>query len=112
MLLIVAMTGAMALIHAIVALASFKGKVVPRNIGYPVALYEIVFYEALLYSGVVSGLPLLLVAYVFLAIHVAGGLAYMGGGLALLYSPSRLVYYGLYELFELAYLSVIIFLTW
>jgi hypothetical protein len=106
------MTGAMALIHAVVALASFKGKVVPRSLGYLITFYEIAFYEALLYSGAISGLPLLLVTYIFLAIHVAGGLAYMGGGLALLYSPSRLVYYGLYELFELAYLTVVLFLAW
>ncbi|MGC9105119.1 MAG: hypothetical protein ACP5HQ_01660 [Thermoprotei archaeon] len=111
MFVISAMTGTMMLIHAAVAAASFKGKTVPRSVGYPVALYEIAFYEALLYSGAVSGLPLLLLTYLFLAVHVAGGLAYMGGALTRLYSPSRLAYYGLYELFELAYLSVVFFLA-
>ncbi|MEM0373109.1 MAG: hypothetical protein QXV69_07195 [Sulfolobaceae archaeon] len=97
-------------IHFLSSMISFSGKTFPKEIGNFIALYEIIFYVilTLFYLNAVS-LILAIITYIYLLIHVVGGVLYIKGDLSKIYSsPKRLIYYGAYEFVELLYLIIIL----
>ncbi|WP_338598579.1 hypothetical protein V6M85_07915 [Sulfolobus tengchongensis] len=101
------LTLAMIIIHLIGSIISFLKRTFPRSIGNFVAFYEMVFYiiVAVFYSHII--LPLLVILYFYLVVHIAGGILYIIGYLGKLYSTERIKYYGIYEAFEMLYLLVL-----
>ncbi|WP_286188778.1 hypothetical protein [Sulfolobus sp. S-194] len=51
---------------------------------------------------------IIIIAYIYLIIHIIGGIAYLKGSLNKIYLPARLKYYGTYELIEMIYLLIIL----
>ena len=104
------LTLAMILIHLVGTVLSFSGRTFPKLIGYPIAIYEMVYYFLLVASPTLYVNYLLtVVSYLYLFIHVVGGTAYLRGLLGALYSPARLKYYGAYEFVEMLYLISVLF---
>ena len=104
-MLLVYLTLIMVVIHAFGTLLSFSKRTFPKSIGYLVAIYEMAFYFILVLSPILySNEIIAVVAYIYLIIHVIGGIAYLRGSLSKIYSPVRLKYYGVYELIEMTYL--------
>ncbi|QXJ29029.1 hypothetical protein J5U23_01898 [Saccharolobus shibatae B12] len=109
MLLIIYLIGVMVIIHLIGATISFLEKTFPKKIGNVIAVYEAVFYVVVLFYLRGVALPLLLVTYFYLLIHVVGGVLYVRNVLGKIYSnPNGLFYYGIYELVEMLYLIVLL----
>ncbi|QGA54083.1 hypothetical protein GFS03_05620 [Sulfolobus sp. E5-1-F] len=95
----------MILVHLIGSIISFLGKTFPKRVGNIIAIYEIVFYiiVVIFYPNMVT--VLLAIGYLYLVIHVIGGILYIKGSLHKIYSnPNELLYYGIYEFVEMIYL--------
>ncbi|WP_238375194.1 hypothetical protein [Vulcanisaeta thermophila] len=106
---------AMVTIHLAGSVLSFQGRTYPRRLGIAIALYEAAFYVTIV--ALRLGLPTILfaLAYVYLVIHVVGGALYIRGSLHQVYAGMGvghgvrwLLYYGVYELAEMIYLTVLL----
>ncbi|MBB5254304.1 hypothetical protein [Sulfurisphaera ohwakuensis] len=108
-MLLIYLTLIMVIIHLAGTLLSFSKRTFPKSIGYLIAIYEMIFYIILVsISKLYYNEILIIIAYMYLIIHVIGGIAYLKGSLSKIYSPVRLKYYGIYELVEMIYLLVIL----
>lgn len=111
-MILVYLTLAMVLIHIAGTVLSFSGRTFPKAVGYPIAVYEMAYYFFLVLSQVLYvNYILTAIAYLYLLVHVIGGVAYLRGLLGAMYTPTRLKYYGAYELVEALYLVSVLLLV-
>ncbi|ADY00968.1 MAG: hypothetical protein ACP5GZ_07335 [Vulcanisaeta sp.] len=111
--LLVVLTIPMIAIHIIIAIISMRYLTIARSIGLPIAIYEGIYYVLLLTYLLLNRYdPLLLsIAALFLVIHVGGAYLYINGTLAYLSRKrSNLRYYGYYELTELMFIIIVMYL--
>ncbi|ADX84527.1 conserved hypothetical protein [Sulfolobus islandicus REY15A] len=109
-MLLLYLTFIMIVIHALGVSLSFSKRTFPKFIGNLIAVYEMIFYFMIIFSTIIyKNKIILVISYIYLIIHLIGGIAYLKGYLSKLYSAERLKYYGFYELIEMLYLISILF---
>jgi hypothetical protein len=109
-MLLLYLTLIMIIIHMLGVLLSFSKRTFPKPIGNLIAVYEMVFYFIIIFSPIIYiNKIILVISYIYLIIHLIGGITYLKGYLNRLYSVERLKYYGFYELIEMFYLISILF---
>ena len=109
-MLLLYLTFVMIIIHMLGVLLSFSKRTFPKLIGNLIAVYEMVFYFIIIFSPIIyKNKIILVISYIYLIIHLIGGITYLKGYLNRLYSAERLKYYGFYELIEMLYLISILF---